>query len=97
MAGEGCGGVHVDGAAFGRFYAVFGTVTFGVERSEERLDAIINAGVAGGMNTKVKVCDIVVSDVVCPHDLELRFLENYPPYHSMYEADKQLIDTVCES
>ena len=31
VAGEGCGGVHVDGAAFGRFYAVFGTVTFGVE------------------------------------------------------------------
>lgn len=59
------------------------------------VDAIINAGVAGGMNTEVKVCDIVVSDIVCPHDLELRFLENYPPYHSMYEADKQLIDTVC--
>lgn len=59
------------------------------------VDAIINAGVAGGMNTKVKVCDIVVSESVCPHDLELRFLENYPPYHSIYEADQNLIKAVC--
>jgi len=57
---------------------------------------IINTGVAGGMNTKVKVCDIVVSDAVCPHDLELRFLENYPPYHSMYEADEKLVNAVCQ-
>lgn len=60
------------------------------------VDAIINAGVAGGMNTKVKVCDIVVSEAVCPHDLELRFLENYPPYHSIYEADQNLIKAVCD-
>ena len=60
------------------------------------IDAIINTGVAGGMNTKVKVCDIVVSDAVCPHDLELRFLENYPPYHSMYEADERLVNAVCQ-
>lgn len=60
------------------------------------VDAIINTGVAGGMNTKVKVCDIVVSDAVCPHDLELRFLENYPPYHSMFEADEKLINAVCQ-
>lgn len=59
------------------------------------VDAIINAGVAGGMNTKVKVCDIVVSEAVCPHDLELRFLENYPPFHSVYEADQNLIKAVC--
>lgn len=60
------------------------------------VDVIINTGVAGGMDTKVKVCDIVVSDAVCSHDLELRFLENYPPYHSVFEADKTLIDAVCK-
>lgn len=60
------------------------------------VDAIINTGVAGGMNTKVKVCDIVVSDAVCPHDLELRFLENYPPFHSMFEADERLVNAVCQ-
>ena len=59
------------------------------------IDVIINTGIAGGMDTNVKICDIVVSDSVCPHDLELRFLENYPPYHAIYEADKSLIDVVC--
>ncbi len=61
-----------------------------------KVDAIINTGVAGGMNTAVKVCDIVVSNEVLPHDLELRFLENYPPYNSIFKADQKLIDTVCE-
>ncbi len=60
------------------------------------VDAIINTGVAGGMNNKVKVCDIVISDAVCSHDLELRLLENYPPYHSMFEADVNLIKAVGE-
>lgn len=56
------------------------------------VDAIINTGVAGGMNTKVKVCDIVVSNEVLPHDLELRFLNNYPPYNAVFKSDQRLID-----
>lgn len=61
------------------------------------VEAIINTGVAGGMNTAVKVCDIVVSNEVMPHDLELRFLDNYPPYNSVFKADKKLIDLACET
>lgn len=60
-----------------------------------KVDAIINAGVAGGMDTSVKVCDIVVSNEVFPHDLELRFLENYPPYNSIFKADADLIKAAC--
>jgi adenosylhomocysteine nucleosidase len=60
------------------------------------VDAIINTGVAGGMNTKVKVCDIVVSNEVLPHDLELRFLDNYPPYNAVFKADQRLIDCAVE-
>ena len=60
------------------------------------VDVIINTGIAGGMDTKVKICDIVISESVFPHDLELRFLENYPPYHSVYEGDKNLIDVVSK-
>lgn len=60
------------------------------------VDAIINTGVAGGMDTAVKVCDIVVSNEVLPHDLELRFLDNYPPYNSIFKADQKLMDTACE-
>ena len=61
-----------------------------------KVDAIINTGVAGGMDSSVRVCDIVVSNEVFPHDLELRFLENYPPYNSIFKADKKLVDTACE-
>lgn len=60
------------------------------------VDAIINTGVAGGMDTSVKVCDIVVSNEVFPHDLELRFLENYPPYNSIFKADENMIETACK-
>lgn len=56
-------------------------------------DAVINAGIAGGMNSEVKVCDIVVSSEVLPHDLDLHFLNDYPPYCGIYKADKRLIET----
>lgn len=62
-------------------------------------DCIINAGIAGGMDTKIKVCDIVVSDEVLPHDLDLHFLKDYPPYCGVFKADGKLMDTaekVCE-
>jgi adenosylhomocysteine nucleosidase len=55
-------------------------------------DAIINAGIAGGMNKDVKVCDIVVSSEVLPHDLDLHFLKDYPPYCGIYKADSRLIE-----
>ena len=29
--------------------------------------------------------------------LELRFLDNYPPYNSVFKADKKLIDLACET
>lgn len=61
------------------------------------VDAIINTGVAGGMDTSVKVCDIVVSNEVLPHDLELRFLNNYPPYNGVFKADEKMIDIACKT
>ena len=63
------------------------------------VDCIINTGIAGGMNSDVKVCDIVISNEVLPHDLDLHFLNDYPPYKAIYEADQKLIDTavkVCD-
>lgn len=62
-------------------------------------DAVINAGIAGGMDDEVKVCDIVISNEVFPHDLDLHFLNDYPPYCGIYKADSHLSDTavkVCE-
>lgn len=60
-------------------------------------DAIINAGIAGGMNDNIHVCDIVVSSEVLPHDLDLHFLQDYPPYCGIYPADKSLIDLACKT
>ena len=61
------------------------------------VEAIINTGVAGGMDDSVKICDIVVSNEVLPHDLELRFLNNYPPYNSIFKADENLVKIACET
>lgn len=64
-----------------------------------RPDAVINAGIAGGMDSSVKVCDMVVSNEVLPHDLDLHFLKDYPPYCAVFKADENLINTavkVCD-
>ncbi|MDE5772712.1 MAG: 5'-methylthioadenosine/adenosylhomocysteine nucleosidase [Ruminococcus sp.] len=56
-------------------------------------DCVINTGIAGGMNTDVKVCDIVISTEVLPHDLDPHFLNDYPPYCAVFRADENLIES----
>lgn len=63
-------------------------------------DTIINAGIAGGMDTSVKVCDIVISSEVTPHDVELRLLDKYLPHCSSFSSDsalRELAVNACES
>lgn len=55
-------------------------------------DCVINTGVAGGMNGDVKVCDVVISTEVLPHDLDPHFLKDYPPYCAVFKADDRLMD-----
>lgn len=55
------------------------------------VDIIINAGIAGGMDSQIKVCDIVISKDVMYHDLLARLLDNYPPHNSNFCADDGLI------
>jgi adenosylhomocysteine nucleosidase len=62
-----------------------------------RPDAVINAGIAGGMDSSIKVCDIVVSNEVLPHDLDLHFLKDYPPYCGIFKADDKLIETAVNT
>ena len=56
-------------------------------------ECVINTGVAGGMDTSVKVCDIVISTEVLPHNLDAHFLNDYPPYCAVFKADEKLIET----
>lgn len=62
-----------------------------------KVECIINTGVAGGMNSQVKVCDMVISNEVLPHDVNLTFLEKYPPYCSAFKSDDNLIDSAVTS
>ncbi|MBE6841513.1 MAG: 5'-methylthioadenosine/adenosylhomocysteine nucleosidase [Ruminococcus sp.] len=65
-----------------------------------KCDAVINAGIAGGMNNEIKVCDMVISNEVLPHDLDQHFLVDYPPYNGIFKADEKLIDAavkICEN
>ncbi len=62
-----------------------------------KVDCIINTGIAGGMNSKVKVCDIVIASEVMHHDVTTRFLQNYPPYSGNFKTDKKLTDLAKES
>ncbi len=59
-------------------------------------ECIINTGVAGGMDKSVKVCDIVISTEVLPHDLDPHFLNDYPPYCAVFRADGKLVSTAEE-
>lgn len=59
--------------------------------SEFHCDVLLNAGIAGGMDSSVKICDIVVASEVLHHDMEARLLNNYPPYCSAYPCDAELV------
>ncbi len=63
---------------------------------EFRPDAIVNAGIAGGMNPEVAVCDIVISSEVCYHDLDMHFLSDYPPYCGIYKSDDELMKLAAD-
>ena len=44
------------------------------------VDAIINSGIAGGINNNLKVMDIIISDYVTYHDFEpVTIMESYVP------------------
>lgn len=57
---------------------------------------VLNTGVAGGMNPAVKVCDVVISNEVLPHDLDLHFLKDYPPYCGIFKANEKLMSVAAD-
>lgn len=63
---------------------------------EFKPNAIVNAGIAGGMDSEVKVCDIVISSEVCHHDLDMHFLADYPPYCGVYKSDESLMKLAAD-
>ena len=59
------------------------------------VDAIINAGVAGGMDRRLKILDTVVSTEVAYHDVDSGILTEYHPWMKsvFFAADEKLLRT----
>ncbi len=56
------------------------------------VDAIINSGVAGGINNNIKVMDIIISDYVTYHDFEpISIMESYVPDKGKIKANTILV------
>ena len=56
------------------------------------VDAIINSGVAGGINSNIKVMDIIISDYVTYHDFEpVSIMESYVPDKGKIKANTILV------
>lgn len=56
-----------------------------------KVEMIINAGIAGGMDPSVNVCDIVIAESTMYHDLLPRMLDNYPPHCSLFKTAPELV------
>ena len=56
------------------------------------VDAIINTGISGALDSKLKVMDTVISRQVTYHDADLKVMQNFPPYNYLFEADPKLIE-----
>jgi adenosylhomocysteine nucleosidase len=90
--------VMVMQCGIGKVNAAMGTVSMIANYSPQ---LIINTGVAGGMNNKVNVMDLVVGSKVCYHDVWCGFdgvsvhgqVQGLPLY---YEASSKVLDMVPE-
>ncbi|EYE88710.1 bifunctional 5'-methylthioadenosine/S-adenosylhomocysteine nucleosidase/phosphatase [Fervidicella metallireducens AeB] len=58
--------------------------------------SIINTGIAGGIHSDVKVCDVVISSDVAHHDVRKEQMETLFPYRTSFKSDENLVKTaVC--
>lgn len=58
---------------------------------------IINTGIAGSLNDKVKLCDIVISDNVTYHDVRQVQMKNCFPFKEFFTASKQLMELAIKA
>lgn len=59
-----------------------------------QVDSVINAGVAGGMDSKLDIFDVAISTEIAYHDVDLGILTEFHPWLETvyFKADKGLID-----
>lgn len=61
------------------------------------VNCIINTGVAGGLYSDIKTCDIVISTDVTHHDVSKNQLKTLFPFKEHFESDKYLVEIAIKS
>ncbi len=56
-----------------------------------QVDRLVNVGVAGALDERLNIFDVVVSDKLCYHDADLDIFGRNPPFLSEYHADQGLV------
>ena len=52
---------------------------------------VINSGIAGALDGRLKHLDMVVANELTYHDYELRLLKKYSPFVSSFKVDKEIL------
>jgi len=58
---------------------------------------LINTGIAGGLHTEVKVCDLIISKDVTYHDVCKKQMVKHFPFQEYFEGDQRLIEAALQA
>jgi adenosylhomocysteine nucleosidase len=61
------------------------------------VDYIINTGVAGGMDSRLGIKDVVISTDVTYHDVSMKQMQNCFPFMEYFVADEKLVQLCVQS
>lgn len=61
------------------------------------IDTLIFNGIAGNLNTKLHVGDIVLGETLCYHDAQDDMLSQSSPFCSIYKSDKKLVSLLSKT
>lgn len=86
--------VVVAGCGIGKINAAVCTQTL---IDQYHAGCIINTGIAGGMDPRLRILDVVVSDTVTSHDAHNDIIIKYPPYRVEFQADPQLVSWAVQA
>lgn len=61
-----------------------------------KVDAIINTGIAGGLDPSLKHMSVVLGKELTYHDFDLQFLKKFFPYKEVFSSDERLVSLMEE-
>ncbi len=54
-------------------------------------DFIINTGIAGGLDPRLKILSIVIGESLTYHDFDHKIMKNYLPFRTHFQADERAV------